>query len=62
MFNSALCDINSEKQIDIQGHIGCRALLPENSLLAFEIAIDLDFDIEQILQNKCFKKHKDVID
>ncbi|MFP4845478.1 glycerophosphodiester phosphodiesterase family protein [Winogradskyella sp. PE311] len=32
---------NSEKQIDIQGHRGCRGLLPENSLQAFEKAIDL---------------------
>jgi glycerophosphoryl diester phosphodiesterase len=33
------CD--SEKQIDIQGHRGCRGLLPENSLPAFEKAIDV---------------------
>ena len=32
---------NSSKQIDIQGHRGCRGLLPENSLPAFEKAIDL---------------------
>ncbi|WP_178984565.1 glycerophosphodiester phosphodiesterase family protein [Winogradskyella helgolandensis] len=32
---------NSEKQVDIQGHRGCRGLLPENSLPAFEKAIDL---------------------
>ena len=32
---------NSEKTIDIQGHRGCRGLLPENSLAAFEKAIDL---------------------
>jgi glycerophosphoryl diester phosphodiesterase len=32
---------NSEKQIDIQGHRGCRGLFPENSLPAFEKAIDL---------------------
>ena len=32
---------NSEKQIDIQGHRGCRGLLPENSLPGFEKAIDL---------------------
>lgn len=32
---------NSEKQIDIQGHRGCRGLLPENSLPAFQKAIDL---------------------
>ena len=32
---------NSKKQIDVQGHRGCRGLLPENSLPAFEKAIDL---------------------
>ena len=32
---------SAEKQIDIQGHRGCRGLLPENSLPAFEKAIDL---------------------
>lgn len=32
---------NAEKQIDIQGHRGCRGLMPENSLPAFEKAIDL---------------------
>ncbi|WP_252723832.1 glycerophosphodiester phosphodiesterase [Winogradskyella psychrotolerans] len=32
---------NSQKQVDIQGHRGCRGLLPENSLPAFEKAIDL---------------------
>lgn len=32
---------NSETQIDIQGHRGCRGLFPENSLPAFEKAIDL---------------------
>ncbi|MBC2844842.1 glycerophosphodiester phosphodiesterase family protein [Winogradskyella flava] len=32
---------NSEKQIEVQGHRGCRGLLPENSLPAFEKAIDL---------------------
>lgn len=32
---------NTENQIDIQGHRGCRGLMPENSLPAFEKAIDL---------------------
>lgn len=32
---------NANKQIDIQGHRGCRGLLPENSLPAFEKAIEL---------------------
>ena len=39
-----LMSCNSKKQIDIQGHRGCRGLLPENSLPAFEKAIDcLDY-------------------
>jgi len=32
---------NTKKEIDIQGHRGCRGLFPENSLPAFEKAIDL---------------------
>jgi glycerophosphoryl diester phosphodiesterase len=32
---------NSNKQLDIQGHRGCRGLYPENSLPAFEKAIEL---------------------
>lgn len=32
---------NENNKIDIQGHRGCRGLLPENSLPAFEKAIDL---------------------
>ncbi|NQX85219.1 MAG: glycerophosphodiester phosphodiesterase [Flavobacteriaceae bacterium] len=32
---------NTKSEIDVQGHRGCRGLLPENSLLAFEKAIDL---------------------
>ncbi len=32
---------SEEQKIDIQGHRGCRGLLPENSLPAFEKAIDL---------------------
>ncbi|MCB0400263.1 MAG: glycerophosphodiester phosphodiesterase [Winogradskyella sp.] len=32
---------NSEKQLDIQGHRGCRGLYPENSLPAFNKAIEL---------------------
>ncbi len=31
----------SQKKIGVQGHRGCRGLLPENSLPAFEKAIDL---------------------
>lgn len=33
---------NSKPQIDVQGHRGCRGLLPENSLPAFNKAMDLD--------------------
>lgn len=36
-----LMSCNSEKQLDIQGHRGCRGLYPENSLPAFEKAIAL---------------------
>lgn len=32
---------SSKSQIDVQGHRGCRGLLPENSLPAFEKAMDL---------------------
>ena len=32
---------NTKNRIDIQGHRGCRGLFPENSLPAFEKAIDL---------------------
>ncbi|RCW91630.1 glycerophosphoryl diester phosphodiesterase [Winogradskyella arenosi] len=32
---------NSEKNIDVQGHRGCRGLMPENTLEAFTTAIDL---------------------
>lgn len=32
---------NSNKMIDIQGHRGCRGLLPENSLPAFKKAVEI---------------------
>lgn len=32
---------NSHSQIDVQGHRGCRGLLPENSIPGFQKAIDL---------------------
>lgn len=32
---------NSQPQLDVQGHRGCRGLYPENSLPAFKKAIDL---------------------
>ncbi len=31
--------------IEVQGHRGCRALRPENSLIAFEYAMDLGVDV-----------------
>ena len=36
-----LMNCNTSHQIDIQGHRGCRGLMPENTLPAFEKAIDL---------------------
>ena len=36
-----LSTCNSNPKIDVQGHRGCRGLLPENTLLAFQKAIDL---------------------
>lgn len=54
---------NSEKQIDIQGHRGCRGLLPENSLPAFEKAIDLgvntlELDIAITKDNEVVVSHE----
>lgn len=36
-----LSNSNSYSQIDVQGHRGCRGLFPENTLPAFQKAIDL---------------------
>jgi glycerophosphoryl diester phosphodiesterase len=36
-----LFSCNSNVQIDVQGHRGCRGLFPENSIPAFQKAIDL---------------------
>jgi glycerophosphoryl diester phosphodiesterase len=36
-----LTNCNTSHEIDIQGHRGCRGLMPENTLPAFEKAIDL---------------------
>lgn len=54
---------NSKKQIDIQGHRGCRGLLPENSLPAFQKAIDLgvntlELDIAITKDNKVVVSHE----
>ena len=37
----ALSNCTSNLQIDVQGHRGCRGLLPENSIPAFQKAIEL---------------------
>ena len=54
---------NSKKQIDIQGHRGCRGLLPENSLPAFDKAIDLgvhtlELDIAITKENEVVVSHE----
>ena len=54
---------NSKKQIDIQGHRGCRGLFPENSLPAFEKAIDLgvntlELDLAISKDNKVVVSHE----
>ncbi|WP_299118644.1 glycerophosphodiester phosphodiesterase [uncultured Winogradskyella sp.] len=54
---------NSKRQIDIQGHRGCRGLLPENSLPAFEKAIDLgvhtlELDIAITKDDKVIVSHE----
>lgn len=36
-----VANCNSSHNIDIQGYRGCRGLMPENTLQAFEKAIDL---------------------
>ena len=36
-----ITSLNSNAQIDIQGHRGCRGLYPENSIPAFQKALDL---------------------
>lgn len=53
----------SKKQMDIQGHRGCRGLLPENSLPAFEKAIDigvhtLELDIAITINNEVIVSHE----
>lgn len=54
---------NPEKKMDIQGHRGCRGLLPENSLPAFEKAVDLgvntlELDIVITKDNKVVVSHE----
>lgn len=57
---------NSEKTVDIQGHRGCRGLLPENSLPAFKKAIDLgvntlELDIAITKNNEVVVSHEPFI-
>ena len=57
---------NSEKQIDIHGHRGCRGLLPENSLPAFAKAIDLgvntlELDIAMTKDHEVIVSHEPFI-
>lgn len=54
---------HQKKQIDVQGHRGCRGLLPENSLPAFEKAIDLgvntlELDIAITKNNEVVVSHE----
>ena len=54
---------NSEKQLDIQGHRGCRGLYPENSLPAFNKAIELgvttlELDIAITKDNEVVVSHE----
>ena len=58
-----LMDCNSEKHIDIQGHRGCRGLMPENTLPAFERAIELgvhtlELDIAITKDNEVVVSHE----
>lgn len=53
----------SMKKIDIQGHRGCRGLLPENSLPAFQKALDLgvttlEMDVIISADNKVVVSHE----
>lgn len=57
---------NPIKKIDIQGHRGCRGLFPENSLPAFEKAIDLgvttlELDIAITNDNEVVVSHEPYI-
>ncbi len=59
----ALTSCNSNKVIDIQGHRGCRGLLPENSLPAFKKAIELgvhtlEMDIAVTKDHKIIVSHE----
>lgn len=60
---------NTQKTIDIQGHRGCRGLLPENTLEAFKKAIDLGVhtleldvvvsqDLEVVVSHEPYMNHE----
>lgn len=56
-----------QKEVDIQGHRGCRGLLPENSLPAFKKAIELgvntlEMDLAISKDNKVVVSHEPFID
>lgn len=58
-----LMSCNSKKQLDIQGHRGCRGLYPENSLPAFNKAIELgvttlELDIAITKDNEVVVSHE----
>lgn len=50
---------NSKPKLDVQGHRGCRGLLPENSLPAFEKAIDLG--VQTLELDIAITKDKEVV-
>ncbi|MTE26777.1 glycerophosphodiester phosphodiesterase family protein [Winogradskyella ouciana] len=50
---------NSNPKLDVQGHRGCRGLLPENSLPAFEKAVDLG--VQTLELDIAITKDKEVV-
>ncbi len=64
---------NTNNNMDIQGHRGCRGLLPENSIPAFQKAIDLGVttleldvvvskDMEIVVSHEPFMNHEIALD
>jgi len=54
---------STKKEIDVQGHRGCRGIMPENSLPAFQKAIDLgvhtlELDIAVTKDNQVVVSHE----
>lgn len=63
LFFLSVMSCNSEHQIDIQGHRGSRGLLPENTIPAFEKALNLgvttlELDIAITKDNKVVVSHE----